>query len=245
MSRQADRPTEPNPSLSAEVTLDDREQASGLPQAIERVTGQKPLIRRLAIGDIAVGQRLLIERKTSRDFIDSLLEGRLEQQLTHLMKAHTLPLLIIEGMFNTDIIKGLSAHEIRRTFLMIQLDRRITLLRSKNVTDTAQWVGTLARHEAPGGRAYSPAFAPVRTSRGPTPHLVTHTRPPKPSSPERVPMTALKKVPGLGQYKVLSLLQRFGSLSGILSASEDELAAVEGIGPTLARAIKQKLQRGG
>jgi len=53
--------------------------------------------------------------------------------------------------------------------------------------------------------------------------------------------SALDSIPGLGKNKAAALLRRFSSVAGIRAASEDELRQVEGIGPALARKIKQSL----
>jgi len=53
--------------------------------------------------------------------------------------------------------------------------------------------------------------------------------------------SALDKVEGLGAKKAAALLRRFSSVAGIRAASEDELCQVEGIGPVLARKIRETL----
>jgi excinuclease ABC subunit C len=53
--------------------------------------------------------------------------------------------------------------------------------------------------------------------------------------------SALDSVPGLGGKKAAALLRRFSSVTGIRAASEDELRQVAGIGPAMARRIKEAL----
>ncbi|MBM4247913.1 MAG: excinuclease ABC subunit UvrC [Euryarchaeota archaeon] len=53
--------------------------------------------------------------------------------------------------------------------------------------------------------------------------------------------SALDRVEGLGAKKAAALLRRFSSVAGIRAASEDELRQVEGIGPKLARQVKETL----
>ena len=54
--------------------------------------------------------------------------------------------------------------------------------------------------------------------------------------------SALDKVERLGEKKAAALLRRFSSVAGIRAASEDELRQVGGIGPALARRIKEALR---
>jgi excinuclease ABC subunit C len=51
----------------------------------------------------------------------------------------------------------------------------------------------------------------------------------------------LDEIPGVGPKRKKALIRKFGSVKGIREASADELAAVDGINPQLAEAIKASL----
>jgi excinuclease ABC subunit C len=53
----------------------------------------------------------------------------------------------------------------------------------------------------------------------------------------------LDSIPGVGAVKRKALLRRFGSVAGVSAASVEELAAVPGVGPELARTILDALAR--
>ena len=53
--------------------------------------------------------------------------------------------------------------------------------------------------------------------------------------------SALDAVPGLGPVKRRALLERFGDVKRLSAASDEEIAAVPGIGPSLAAAIRKSL----
>ncbi len=53
--------------------------------------------------------------------------------------------------------------------------------------------------------------------------------------------STLDAVPGIGPRRKRALLRQFGSLRAIRNASEEELAAAEGVSPALARRIKELL----
>ena len=59
-----------------------------------------------------------------------------------------------------------------------------------------------------------------------------------------VTASALDEVPGVGPARKRELLKRFKSVAGIIAASDEEIAAVPGIGPALARTITEILRGG-
>ncbi|KNX37233.1 excinuclease ABC subunit UvrC [Luteipulveratus halotolerans] len=54
--------------------------------------------------------------------------------------------------------------------------------------------------------------------------------------------SALDGIPGLGAVRRKALLKEFGSVKRVRQASEDEIAAVKGIGPALARTVHEALR---
>ena len=54
--------------------------------------------------------------------------------------------------------------------------------------------------------------------------------------------SVLNEIDGIGKVKRLALLEKFGNLDKIMSASIEELSAVEGISVQLAEKIKSHLQ---
>lgn len=58
---------------------------------------------------------------------------------------------------------------------------------------------------------------------------------------EEITKSALDDISGIGTVKKVELLKKFGSLKNIKEASVEEIAKVKGIGPELAKKIKEKL----
>ena len=63
------------------IVVDDRERAGGLARAIGRVIGRRPEVARLAVGDVTIGDRFVVERKEAADWGVSLRDGRLARQI--------------------------------------------------------------------------------------------------------------------------------------------------------------------
>jgi excinuclease ABC subunit C len=60
---------------------------------------------------------------------------------------------------------------------------------------------------------------------------------------ERVVTSGLLEIPGVGPSRRRRLLERFGSLAGVRSASLEELMAVEGVSRTMAERIRAHLAK--
>lgn len=221
------------------IVVDDRERAGGVAEALRRVSGRPVEVRRLAVGDILVGERVVIERKAAADFVASLLDGRLERQLDALLSAKGRPaLVVIEGDFNPTTLAGMAAGAVRQAILSIELDRRVPVLRSRGVEDTARWVVALAEREEFNLSPLAATFC--HEARGGLGHPAGHrgARRRGVADPQQVQIAALRRVPGIGAARAAALIGHFGSLQALISADLGDLATVAGIGPGLARAIR-------
>jgi excinuclease ABC subunit C len=67
---------------------------------------------------------------------------------------------------------------------------------------------------------------------------ITHHRKRRSSA---MTVSLLDEVPGLGPARKKALLAHFGSLKKLRAAEVDEIAAVQGVGPKVAQAVKQAL----
>jgi Fanconi anemia group M protein len=226
------------------VILDDRERASGLDECLARTLGHPPVVRRLAVGDILIRKRILIERKTAADFEASMLDGRLFAQAEALAGQPFDALILIEGAFQRES-NHLSGSALRQAMLSLVMDWRVPLLRSASLQDTALWVqallsGKRRRAEPPDWRRVTPAGA--RRPAGPHLHQPRKRPVPAPERARRQTQAILSAIEGVGPARARALTEAFGSLSGVMAAEHDELARVPGVGTQLAARIRQALQ---
>jgi excinuclease ABC subunit C len=61
---------------------------------------------------------------------------------------------------------------------------------------------------------------------------------------KRTVRSELSTIPGVGQARQRALIERFGSLRNVAAASEAEIAAIPGFGPSIARKVKDALGGG-
>ena len=96
----------------------------------------------LLVGDIKLSGGITIERKTARDLLTSIVDGRLFKQCVKLIDSADRPLLLIElgevGNFvHPNAVLGALAH--------ITIDLGIPTMMTKDTTETAYFVSLIAK----------------------------------------------------------------------------------------------------
>ncbi|MGB4234504.1 MAG: DEAD/DEAH box helicase [Methanoregulaceae archaeon] len=207
-----------------EIVVDDRETSS---RVVERLSslGLRISIRRLESGDYAINDRILVERKRSRDFVDTLVDRDLFGQLRDLASQALRPVLIIEG---GDLYSQRDIHQnaLRGTLAAIAIDLGIAVFFTRDEDDTAQLLAVIARREGERGDR-QPRIPLHKTAR----------------SPREEMELVIASFPEIGARNARELLSELGSIRAIVDASEEELARVRGIGQKKARRIADLSRR--
>jgi len=200
------------------IACDVHERLSTVPARL-RGLGVDVVTLPLAVGDYAVGEAVLVERKTVGDLHGSVIRGRFWFQIGRLRRQVATPYLLIEG---NDIDAGPLSPAAVRGCVITALDLGVQLLRSRDAADSAAWLHRLAvRHGDRPPRRDRPLFAQA----------------PKQPSPEAV----LTAVPGIYHRSAGALLERFGTLQSVLDAGPDQWLKVKGIGIKRACALEKTL----
>lgn len=201
-----------------QIVIDDRERASGLSEAVV-ARWPSTLELRLLVGDVEIGARVIVERKTLRDFVASIRDGRLFAQAFALSRVATRPLLLLEGADPIPVL-GLPPSQFQGVLLTLMVSFRIPVLRTSTLDESAAVIVRVARHEARwlARRAAPPSVSPARQA-----------------------LAVLTSIPGIGDERVRRLLRKFGSVAGVISADPRHLQAVSGIGPETARNVLSAL----
>ncbi|MFX1564100.1 MAG: ERCC4 domain-containing protein [Promethearchaeota archaeon] len=102
----------------------------------------------LDIADVIVSKDLAIERKTWTDFIASIRDGRLFEQLIRLTDTYSAPVLILEGISDSVLeISGMSLSSIYGALAYIACKMGVAIIPTRNTEDTAIAIERIAYRE--------------------------------------------------------------------------------------------------
>jgi ERCC4-type nuclease len=79
------------------VIADDRECKNDVIKFLSDMKNVSVVVKRLSVGDYIVGNQLVFERKTLKDFAQSIVDGRLFRQAIRLANSKYKSVLILEG----------------------------------------------------------------------------------------------------------------------------------------------------
>jgi DNA excision repair protein ERCC-4 len=175
---------------------------------------------RLAVGDYLVNSRFVFERKTLIDFAASIKDGRLFPQMTRLSNTKEKPVLILEGTGRMASNIGVRREAVQGAIISISLYLGIPILRSISPEETARLMVYAARQN-------------IRS------HQLGYQRNQyRPQGKRKRQLYILQGLPGIGRSKAARLLDHFNSVEEVMSATCEELEAVEGIGRHAAKKIR-------
>lgn len=207
----------PEPVKQVSITVDSRESRSGILAKLSGIPGVTVEQRELSSGDFLIGNGTAIERKAATDFVISVMEGRLFEQLARCSIEHERTVVLIEGdIYQTR--SAISPEALDGALSYISLLSGASLMFSPSVARTPFIIHRMALH-IQHGLGYS---IPMRTAK------------PKPAVAAQY---LLEGLPTVGPKAAQLLLDHFGSPRRVFSASRADLLGVKGIGPKTVDAI--------
>jgi Fanconi anemia group M protein len=172
----------------------------------------------LEVGDFIVSDDIIVERKTSSDFVKSVIDGRLFNQLVAMRNSCKKPLLIIEGEKRR--AAGLGSSALYGAFASILSDFQITIFNTANIEETIQFIFHLARREQM-----------ERNKR------ITIRHGKKPISIVEKQKYIISGLPNINSVLADKLLRELRTLANIFNADESQLLNIDGIGKKIAQNI--------
>ena len=210
----------PKNNLPIHIIADDRECKSEVIASLLQIEDVDVSIQRLSLGDYQIDNRLIVERKTLKDFMVSIIDGRLFKQMIRLANSNFKSVLILEGTVGDTVELGMTREALQGALITVSLILGIPVLRSRDPSETAKlmvYIGRQIESMAMGG-------------------VQRHGY--RPKNKRKRQLFILQGLPGVGPERANRLLERFTSIEGVISASCNELQAVDGIGKSVAEKIK-------
>ncbi len=125
------------------IIVDERERKSGIPELLKAI-GMEIEMKTLSIGDYIVAPETIVERKSIKDLMASVFDGRLYDQCNRLKEHFEHPIVVVEG--NVDEIEEITDNPLvfYGALSRIALEFKIPIIPTPSASHTAKllvWVG--------------------------------------------------------------------------------------------------------
>ena len=233
------------------IILDHRESSSTL-AAYLRSMGFEIEFQHLECGDVKISEKIIIERKTSRDLLNSLTDGRLMKQCYKLIESCTNPLLLIElgevgSSVHPNAVLGAMAH--------ITLDIGIPVMMTKNTLESAHFVSIatkrndfseIIRKSLTDSIDEGKIDSAIEAAKKEISSLINDDNHQSPLLDrwaldfKNLNLDLISSIIGVNNEIASSLLENFGTLVGIFTARKSELIKLEVLNDEVIEKIIQK-----
>ena len=201
------------------IIVDHREKASGIIKELVK-KGFDVEEKQLITADYIVESRdrsnntvtVGIERKTQSDFLNSIIDKRIIQQLIYLKENFSVPLLVIEGSDNIYTLRNFHPNAVRGMLASIAIDFQIPIIHTKNKRDTASLLEVIAKRlEKPRSQ-------------------LSLLKKKKPATLKEQQEYLIESLPLIGPQMAKDLLKNFKTVKQIFNAEEKDLLKINKMG---------------
>jgi Fanconi anemia group M protein len=177
----------------------------------------------LGVGDFIVSQRCGVEFKHQEDFVQSMIDGRLLEQLRQLKQAYERPIIIVEGDKDLFALRNVHPNSIRGMLAAIAVAYGVPVLATRNSEETVSLLWAVAeREQNENGQSFSPRAHKPATAQEQVEHIVS-------------------SIPGVGPAFARQLLKQFSTVRKVVNATPDKLKEV--LGEKRASSVDELLDR--
>ncbi|MFU1781123.1 DEAD/DEAH box helicase [Haloarcula japonica] len=206
-----------------EIVADQRELDSNIARDLSTRDGIETRLETLAIGDYVLSDRVVVERKTVADFMDTLTGGdrSMFEQVGDATRNYGRPVVVIEG---EDLFGARNVHHkaIQGALASLAVDFGASVLRTSDEDETADLLEVIA------GREQEVADREVSV----------HGEKQSKTLPEQQEYV-VASIAEVGPVTARTLLEAFGSVEAVMTADKENLLEVSGIGDVTAERIRE------
>ncbi len=208
------------PAEGIRILADNRESPSLINRYLEEL-GAEVVRKNLEVGDYIVSERVGLERKTIKDFLQSITDQRIFKQLSNLKESFECPVLMIEG--NPELLfmeRRIHGNSIRGVLAHIAVDSKIPIIWTQNSRESAAQIFWIAKREqTPGSSGIC-----IRPSR----KAKTHAQKQE---------FLVAGLPHVNTVLSRRLLKKFKTIKRVFNAKPEKLKRIEGLGERKAKGI--------
>ncbi|MFB6136233.1 MAG: DEAD/DEAH box helicase [Halobacteriaceae archaeon] len=208
----------------ATVVVDQRELDSTIARDLSRRDDVHVDLQTLEVGDYVLSDRVVVERKTVADFVDTLVGGddrSMFEQVGDAARHYARPVVVLEG---EGLYRERNVHPnaIRGAIASLAVDFGASVLRASDAEETTELLATVARREQEASDREVSAHGEkaAKTLAEQQEYVVS-------------------SIADIGPVTARSLLAHFGSVEAVLTAGEDDLREAEGVGEVTAARIRE------
>jgi ERCC4-related helicase/ERCC4-type nuclease len=206
-----------------EIVVDQRELDSSIARDLSTREDCETRLETLAVGDYVLSDRVVVERKSVSDFLDTLTGGdrSIFEQVGDAARHYARPVVLIEG---EDLYGERNVHPnaIRGALASLAVDFGASVLRTTDESDTADLLHVIAgREQEVADREVS-----VHGEKGA-------------KTLDEQQEYVVSSIADIGPVTARALLEAFGTVEGVMIANEADLQDVSGVGEVTAERIRE------
>jgi ERCC4-type nuclease len=205
-----------------EVVADQRETDSTIARELSKRDDVSVRLETLSVGDYVLSDRVAVERKSVADFLASLTGGdrSVFEQVGDLARHYSRPVLILEGdgLYEE---RNVHPNAIRGALSSLAVDFDASVLHTDDESDTTELLHVLAGRE----QEVSDREVDVHGEK-------------QAKTLAEQQEYVVSAIADIGPVTAKSLLEQFGTVEAVMTAREDDLLDVEGVGQVTADRIR-------
>ncbi|WEL16324.1 ERCC4-like helicase [Halorhabdus sp. SVX81] len=208
---------------AVEIVIDQRELDSAIGRDLARREGIETRLETLQVGDYVLSDRVVVERKTVSDFLDTLTGGdrSMFEQVKDDARYYDRPVVILEGEGLYEE-RNVHPNAIRGALASLAVDFGASVLRTQDEEGTAELLSTIAtREQETADREIS----------------VHGEKQSKTLAEQQEYVVA--SIADVGPVTAQALLAEFRTVEAVMTANEDDLLEVDGVGEVTAERIRE------
>jgi len=206
-----------------EIVVDQRETDASIARELSKREDVSVRLETLDVGDYVLSDRVVVERKSVADFLSTLTGGdrSMFEQVGDAARHYARPVVVVEGedLYGT---RDVHPNAVRGALASLAVDFDASVLFTDGESDTAELLHVLA------GREQETSDREVSLHGEKSGKTLAEQQ-------EYV----VSSIADIGPVTARSLLNHFGTVEAVMTAREDDLLDVDGVGQVTAERIRE------